>query len=235
MRKCPACGSDIPDDAVVCRFCGEKFGKPAPYAMRPKSGGSQVLLLIMGILALLCFPIGPIFGLVAIILWISYRAKVKSGLAGPDGSATAGLVLGVLGSVLHVIAIIGIVAVMNTPQFGESMVASQLVAFHQAQEEYKKQNGEYATEISELNKQGVKAFIGIAGWFDYKLELKGDGESWSCIARPAKPEDNGYKMHHFYIDQTGVLRSSETEDVGPKSPATPIVGSYQIQGGTDGG
>lgn len=235
MRKCPSCGSDIPDNAVVCRFCGEKLGLPASYAMQQRAG-SQILILIMGILALICFPVGPVFGLVAIILWLSYRGKVKRGLAGPDGSATAGLVLGIIGSSLHILAIIGFLALINTPQFGEGIAASQLVALHQAQEEYKKQNNQYATSIPQLKKLGAETFEDFANWFDYKFEMEGDGESWSCIARPAKPEVKGYKLHYFYVDQSGVLRSSETEEVGPDSPVYPMsAGSYPSPSSLIGG
>jgi hypothetical protein len=172
----------------------------------------------MGILALVCVPIGPIFGLVTIILWASHRGKVKRGQARPDGTATAGFILGIIGSVLHAIVIVSFLVVLFSPSFWEIMTAGQLNALHEVQEKFKADNGQYATQMSQLKPYGTETFEAIAKYFSYELELSGDGSEWSCVASPTKPVVKGYKLHYFFIDQTGIIRSSETEDVGPDSP-----------------
>jgi hypothetical protein len=164
----------------------------------------------MGILGLFCFP----FGIVAFVLWLGHRGRVKRGLVRSDGSAIAGMVLGLVGIAWQILAAIGIVYVMLSPAVHEAIVAKSLRTLHQAQEEYKAKNGEYASASANFEKDEAKAIDEVAKFFGYRLEFEASKDEWSCKAIPKDTE----KYRHFYIDQTGILRESKTPDIGPDSP-----------------
>ncbi len=209
MKVCPFCNSQIPDEAIVCKFCGSQLDARAAFGAgaRPES---QVLTLVMGIFGLFCFP----FGIVSIILWFGHRGRVKRGLVRSDGSATAGMVLSLVGIGWQMLFIIAAVFIIFSPAFHEAMVAQGLRSLHQAQAKYKAENGEYASAPAQLKKYDGEAGIEIAKWFGYKLEFEAGKDAWSCKAIPKNPD----KYRYFYIDQTGTLRHSKTADVGPESP-----------------
>ena len=225
MKKCPFCGADIPYNALVCRFCGERLEAPAQgygYSA-PAKTGSQTLTLVMGILGFFCLPLG----IVAIILWANHRSKVKRGLAQPDGAATAGMVLGFVSVVINIIAIIAFVVIWMSMwgMMYESMTAAQLMQIHEAQQRHMQLNGRYAYQLSELSSHGVQDMGQFSSFIGYDFDLTSDGTTWSCVASPARTGDGDNRMRHFYVDQEGVIRVSDTVDIGPESPPYRFPGS----------
>ena len=233
MKKCPFCQADIPNYATICKFCGEKLGpagpppgayggppRPGGFGAPPAKSGTQVVTLIMGILGLCCFP----FGIVAIILWFSHRSKVNKGLANPDGAATVGLVLAVVGLVLNVLMIVMFFAAMSTREVKEAGVASQLALIAQAQENYRAANGCYASQLSLLEQYGVMPSGYVEWFFGYTvtLTLSEDGSDWSCVGTPTRPGTGADRLSYFYIDKEGIVRFSKNADVGPTSPEYPL-------------
>jgi len=209
VKTCPFCSSDIPEEATICRYCGSQLEAVAGIGVRARPE-SQVLTLIMGILGLFCFP----FGIVAFFLWLGHRGRVKSGVVRADGSATAGMVLGLVGIAWQVLFGIAGVLMFFSPAFREPVVAQMMLEIHRIQESHKAATGEYASTFDELRKHGSEVPVEVYGFFGYRLDMKGGGTEWSCTAIPKDPE--GYR--HFFIDQTGKVRHSKTADIGPHSP-----------------
>lgn len=85
-------------------------GSAAPQNGAPQNG-LGVTALVMGILQFFCLP--GIGSILAIVFGILGRNKAKQGLADNKGVATAGLVLGIIGLVLSVIAAIIMVFVVG--------------------------------------------------------------------------------------------------------------------------
>lgn len=79
------------------------------------SNGFGTAALVLGVLALLFFWLGPlaiVLGLIAIVLGVLGRGRVKNGVATNGGAALAGIVLGAIGLLLGVAitATVGLVA-----------------------------------------------------------------------------------------------------------------------------
>jgi hypothetical protein len=209
VRICPFCNSEIPEQAVICRYCGSQLDAASGPAVQARPE-SQVLTLIMGILGLFCFP----FGIVAFVLWLGHRGRVRRGMVRQDGSATAGMVLGLVGFAWQMLFLIAGIYAFFSPAFREPFVAQMMREIHKAQEKHKSSKGEYAAAPAQLKDFGGEPAVETAKWFGYRLEFKASEGEWSCTAIPKDPE----RYRHFYIDQTGKLRHSKTADIGPHSP-----------------
>lgn len=214
MRKCPFCDSEVADTVVLCRFCGETLGHATPA--QAARGSSQVLTLVMGILALVCFPIGPLFGIVTVVLWAVHRGRVKRGFVKPDGLATAGFVIALVGILWQMLAVVAYVAYKDV--LDEALAAETLMEAHKAQERYRQANGEYASDKSQLERYGLEDTDSIGAFIGYSFKLTSDGSEWSCVASPVEPDADKNRRRYLYINQTGVVRCSKTKDVGPDSP-----------------
>ena len=73
------------------------YGYPPP--IQPPKNGFGIASLVLAIIALLCVWsvfVGVILGLVAVVIGILGRARVKRGIANNGGVAVAGIVLGAL-------------------------------------------------------------------------------------------------------------------------------------------
>jgi Domain of unknown function (DUF4190) len=87
--------------------------------MAPPNDGQATLALVLGIISVFCCPV---LGPVALFIGNASRQRVQAsgGTLGGGGLATAGLVLGIIGTIFLVfIVITGIVGVANglrTPQ-----------------------------------------------------------------------------------------------------------------------
>lgn len=100
------------------------YGQP-PYGTAsgghqgPKKNGFGVAALVLGVLSLITwfFLIGGLFGLVAIILGVLGRGRVKRGEADNGGMALAGIITGALGLLLTILVIAGVAALFGSGEF----------------------------------------------------------------------------------------------------------------------
>lgn len=103
------------------------YGAPAsggtPYASgfaNPARNGLGVAALIVGILSIplgLTVIVGSVMGIVAIVLGITGRSRVKRGEANNPGVALWGIITGIIGIVVSVAVIVLALVVMNTDSF----------------------------------------------------------------------------------------------------------------------
>jgi hypothetical protein len=106
---------------------GQPWGS-APYGSGgpagPARNGLGVAALVLGLLALLTSVTivgGIVLGLAAIVLGALGRGRARRGEASNGGTATAGIVLGVLGAVLAVVLLAAGVALFQSDQ-GQELV-----------------------------------------------------------------------------------------------------------------
>lgn len=100
---CPNCGAKTLPGAAVCLGCGGPLTKPQPDT----AGGAQtvaIVSLVTGILSILCCSVfvGLPCGIAAIIC--ARKARQKTGVYGP--MELAGLICGIIGTVLSALLII---------------------------------------------------------------------------------------------------------------------------------
>ena len=106
MKACPYCGEQIPAQAFRCKHC-DAYLQTASYggrgAMPPQRCGNATAALVLGIVSLVIC--GVILGPVAIVLGSKAKRQIAQsrGRLTGAGSASAGIALGVLGLVLHVL------------------------------------------------------------------------------------------------------------------------------------
>jgi prepilin-type N-terminal cleavage/methylation domain-containing protein len=76
-----------------------------------------------------------------------------------------------------------------------------------AQYMHKISSGEYG-ELADLEDDGViheDLSDGSKSGYSFTLTLSPDAESFTCVATPEDPEE----FEHFYVDETGVIRSNK--------------------------
>jgi hypothetical protein len=97
----------------------------------------------------------------------------------------------------------------------ERSVVNGLKVISGAQEMYKTKNGKYADNIDILIKNGLLNAWSVETETHDITILGATNDSWSAVANPKK--DSILKRYYF-IDQTGVVRMSESQKIGPDSP-----------------
>lgn len=106
---CPMCSEPIARDATRCKWCGESIGKatgmgapvyappPPPVEPAPTRPPDGSTVLIVGILSIvLCALLGP----VAWVMGHNYKKQCAALGVQPDGSGTAGMILGIIATFL---------------------------------------------------------------------------------------------------------------------------------------
>jgi hypothetical protein len=106
---CPQCGEENPEGAKFCSKCGAALKAapapaPAPAATGERTSGMAVTALIMGILGFVFF--GPLAILAIIFGGIGLSQTGKDPTLKGRGMAVAGLVLGIIGGIGWIIALI---------------------------------------------------------------------------------------------------------------------------------
>lgn len=119
-RPCPMCGEMIVATAAKCRFCGAIFDRSlrgTHHTGMPTTSGAAIASLVLGILSPLFCYLGFVPGIAAIVFGAVARNQISKSPNLPGrGLATAGLILGILGSAFWILAdIAAIVFIMNAP------------------------------------------------------------------------------------------------------------------------
>lgn len=100
-KRCPACAEWMPNDAFVCRTCRYDLRREAFADARPRTNGLAVASLIMGLVALMIFPLIPLSalgGLLALVMGGVARRQIKKSEGAMSGAEMArfGLWLGLV-------------------------------------------------------------------------------------------------------------------------------------------
>ncbi len=97
------------------------YGQAQVYGAQPMTNGYATAALVLGILSLLLFwtfGVGIVLGILAVVFGVLGRNRAKEmGPNGNAGRATAGAVIGVLGTIGGAIFIVLIVAVIGEIEF----------------------------------------------------------------------------------------------------------------------
>ena len=108
-KTCPMCAEDIQQLALVCRHCGYDYTSRSNDGTSAKANGLAIAAMVLGILWI--YWIGSI--LAVIFGHISLQQiRESNGTQSGRGMAIAGLVLGYLGVVTLILAIVGALLVM---------------------------------------------------------------------------------------------------------------------------
>ncbi len=124
-----------------------------------------------------------------------------------------------------VVAIIAIIAAIAIPNLlgakksaNEASAISSLRTLSTVCEQYRNRNGTYPATLNALATQGyIDNVLGAGVKSGYQFGSQGGGgdgnlnataDTWECYAEPSTPGTSGDR--YFYIDQSGVLRSSTT-------------------------
>jgi hypothetical protein len=100
-KRCPACAEWMPNEAFVCRMCRYDLRREAFADARPRTNGLAVASLIMGLVALMIFPLIPLSalgGLLALVMGGVARRQIKKSEGAMSGAEMArfGLWLGLV-------------------------------------------------------------------------------------------------------------------------------------------
>ena len=149
LGSCNNCGSELPEGARICPTCGHPVGqsskdRPPSVAQGPdpfratasapteaasnvygakRTDGMAIASLACGILGVIFFPVGLsiVLSIVAIVLGKQSRERIQASEGVLDGLqlARAGFILGIVGVVLGLLAIVVVLALFGAFFSGE--------------------------------------------------------------------------------------------------------------------
>ena len=101
-------------------WTGPLRGQPLPLGQPPPASGMAVASLVLGIVALVFFPLGLMLGVPAVMCghagWGAIRAEPE--LVGGKGMVVAGLITGYLGIVIGSLSLLGFVVMIVSIYLG---------------------------------------------------------------------------------------------------------------------
>jgi hypothetical protein len=135
---CPQCGENLQPDAKFCYKCGAQIspvnaGNPGTQSspastqagyQKPGRGG---VILTLGILSIVMF--GPLTGIPAWIMGHHDLREIRAGLIsqGEYSLTTAGMVLGIIGTCIGAIVMLGIIIAIGVAMLGISHEFSMII------------------------------------------------------------------------------------------------------------
>jgi hypothetical protein len=256
LKQCTNCRGSLADFVAICPYCG--VSQPVPqlamaqpaWGAPPQNSNKAIASLVCGVL--LCF--GLFTNIPAIILGHLALTDIKrsGGRMAGKGLAIAGLVTGYIGIALSTAYLIFIVfAVRSTMGRGiptnEAAAITSMRAYDQALKSYAEkcpQQGYPATLIplgpgagdckhSNLVDVRLAASVPVRQGYLYQYSTGVTGPekitAFALVARPVTPGMSGTRF--FYLDESGVIRESATQNIGPNSK--PLGGTEASADGED--
>ena len=243
MKSCTNCRGNLADFVTVCPYCG--VAQPvaqAPIAqpgweMPQQNSNKAIASLVCGVL--LCF--GPLTAIPAIVLGHLALAEIKraSGRMAGHGMAIAGLILGYFGVVIStaylifmVFVIRGTIGTGNIPA-NEATAVTTMRAYDQALKSYAAKCPQQGYPATLLPLGPGTGDCKRANLIDFRLAVRvpvrqgytfvystgapttGKLTAFALVARPITPGMSGTR--YFYLDETGVIRESANQNIGPNS------------------
>jgi type IV pilus assembly protein PilA len=243
VKPCPYCAKAIEDYEQVCPFCGRNLAAPGAYsAMSPGdlgTSGKAIGSLVCGIL----FFFLPAAIVAVIMGHLSLSDIQKSaGRLGGKGMAIAGLVLGYLGLSFIPILIIAAIAIPNLLRAkmaaNEASVIVSLRSYNAALARYAEEcpNEGYPANPAHLELVGSRpntctqeSPAGVPQgsplpvkwgyrYFYIPMELDASGHISKYGLAADAVTQGATGVRHFYTDETGIIRASESGGADSKSP-----------------
>lgn len=238
MAFCHTCGSELAPGSMVCPTCHTSVAQTGPPGWGPpvQTSGLAVASLILGILFLI-FPAA----ILAIILGHISRSQIRgsAGRIKGGGMALAGLILGYAGVAVIPILIIAAIAIPNLLRSkmaanGAAAVGSLRTLHMAAMTYYSAYDHGYPPALENLgppaagkeNEERANLIDPVLGTgkksgylFLYRaVRLQGSTApvGYTINADPAVDGSTG--MRHFFLDQTGVIRSEMYRPATANSP-----------------
>ncbi len=222
---CSRCGNELSASSQFCPNCGQALqsapsnAAAAPATARqhaPRTDPKAITSMVLGMLSI-SILLSVFAGIPAVILGHLSKASIRrsNGRLKGEGMATAGLIMGYISLfLLPVFAGVVFVAVPNLFRTkivtNESTAVATLKTIHVAAASYQLEHDSYPPSLQELNSSSLVALDG---------QLASTGVQ-SGYQFSYKPMQKGYVIHadpifihtgqqHFFMDETGVIRSQK--------------------------
>lgn len=241
MKACTNCRGNLADFVAVCPYCG--VSQPVPqtavgpqWAATPQNSNKAIASLVCGVL-FLCAPAS----IAAIILGHLALVDIKrsAGRMAGQGLAIAGLVMGYLGVGLTTLYFIFVFVMfrktmgINIPM-NETAAVDTMRKYNEALKAYAEKcpaqgypatlrplgpgQGD-CTRANLLKDPQLAATVPVRrGYmFEYSTGARTPQKLtvFALVARPVTPGMSGSR--YFYLDESGIIRQSPTQNVGPNS------------------